>query len=190
MNTEKHPLPPFLPYKACLLMLGSFPPQKKRWSMDFYYPNWNNDMWRIMGLLFYKDKNHFVNRQDKTFCLPKIISFLQEKGIALYDTASEIRRLQDNASDKYLEVVTPTDIASLLDKLPHCQAVATTGQKATELFCSQFKTIAPPMGSYVPFFFGQRFMRLYRLPSSSRAYPLTLEKKASIYSQMCQELHL
>ena len=44
MEIEIHPLEPFLPAKSKLLMLGSFPPQKKRWSMEFYYPNLNNDM--------------------------------------------------------------------------------------------------------------------------------------------------
>ena len=58
MTTELHPLGFFLPENTRLLMLGSFPPQKKRWSMEFYYPNWNNDMWRIVGLLFFNDKNH------------------------------------------------------------------------------------------------------------------------------------
>ncbi len=34
MEIEKHPLEPFLPAKAKLLMLGSFPPQKNvgQWS--------------------------------------------------------------------------------------------------------------------------------------------------------------
>ena len=57
---EKHPLPPFLPDGARILMLGSFPPARKRWSMDFFYPNWINDMWRILGLVFFDDKEHFV----------------------------------------------------------------------------------------------------------------------------------
>lgn len=34
---ETHPLEPFLPVNAKLLMLGSFPPPKTRWKMDFYY---------------------------------------------------------------------------------------------------------------------------------------------------------
>lgn len=72
-------LEPFLPANAQLLMLGSFPPQKKRWSMDFYYPNWNNDMWRITGLLFFNDKDHFVDKSLKAFCKEHIISFLNEK---------------------------------------------------------------------------------------------------------------
>ena len=99
MEIEIHPLEPFLPAKSKLLMLGSFPPQKKRWSMEFYYPNLNNDMWRIYGILFFNDKNHFLNSTLKSFCREQIIDFLNEKGIALFDTASSIRRLQDNASD-------------------------------------------------------------------------------------------
>ena len=40
--TEKHPLEPFLPQNARILMLGSFPPSQTRWSMEFFYPNWIN----------------------------------------------------------------------------------------------------------------------------------------------------
>lgn len=84
MEIEQHPLEPFLPGNARLLMLGSFPPQKKRWSMEFYYPNWNNDMWRIVGLLFFNDKDYFVDKTHKAFCKECLINFLQEKGIALF----------------------------------------------------------------------------------------------------------
>ena len=132
MEIEKHPLEPFLPAKAKLLMLGSFPPQKKRWSMEFYYPNLNNDMWRIFGILFFDDKDYFLNETRKAFCRERIIDFLNEKGIALFDTASSIRRLQDNASDKFLEVVEATDVTALLRQLPECKAIVTTGQKATD----------------------------------------------------------
>ena len=143
IEIEKHPLEPFLPPKAKLLMLGSFPPQRKRWSMDFYYPNLNNDMWRIVGLLFFGDKEHFLNESRKAFCREQIIDFLNEKGIALFDTASSIRRLQDNASDKFLEVVQPTDIAALLRQLPECRAIVTTGQKATDTLRAQLEVEEP-----------------------------------------------
>mgnify|MGYP002333336657 CR=1 FL=1 len=49
-----------MPGNAKVLMLGSFPPPERRWSMRFYYPNRTNDMWRIMGIVFFGDKNHFV----------------------------------------------------------------------------------------------------------------------------------
>ena len=144
MEIEKHPLEPFLPAKAKLLMLGSFPPQKKRWSMEFYYPNLNNDMWRIFGILFFDDKDYFLNETRKAFCRERIIDFLNEKGIALFDTASFIRRLQDNASDKFLEVVEATDVTALLRQLPECKAIVTTGQKATDIYFRRSRHAALP----------------------------------------------
>ena len=190
MEIERHPLEPFLPANARLLMLGSFPPQKKRWSMEFYYPNWNNDMWRIVGLLFFNDKNHFLNETAKAFDKDRIIPFLQEKGIALFDTATAIRRLQDNASDKFLEVVEPTDIEDMPRRLPECKAIVTTGEKATETLCEQFSLEKPKVGDFTEFVFDGRPMRLYRMPSSSRAYPLALEKKAAAYRIMYQDLQM
>ena len=190
MEIEKHPLEPFLPAKAKLLMLGSFPPQKKRWSMEFYYPNPNNDMWRIFGILFFDDKDYFLNETRKAFCRERIIDFLNEKGIALFDTASSIRRLQDNASDKFLEVVEATDVTALLRQLPECKAIVTTGQKATDTLRQQFNVEEPKVGDYSEFIFEGRAMRLYRMPSSSRAYPLALDKKATAYRIMYQDLQI
>ena len=190
MEIEQHPLEPFLPGNARLLMLGSFPPQQKRWSMDFFYPNLQNDMWRIFGLIFFENKDHFLLPHKKAFDKEGIISFLQEKGIALYDTASAVRRLQDNASDKFLEIVEPTDIGLLLKQLPRCQAIVTTGQKATDTLRMQLHASEPPVGAKTRFEYEDRQLSLYRMPSSSRAYPLKLEKKAETYRLMFNELGL
>jgi len=62
---ERHPFKPFLPKGCKLLMLGSFPPSQKRWCMNFFYPNFTNDMWRIFGLAFFEDKQHFVDEANK-----------------------------------------------------------------------------------------------------------------------------
>ena len=62
-DIETHPLPPFLPPNAKLLMLGSFPPPATRWKMNFYYPNYQNDMWRIFGLIFFQNKDYFLDIQ-------------------------------------------------------------------------------------------------------------------------------
>ena len=55
--------------------------------------------WRIFGIIFSKQR-HFLNPDKKVFDKERIIDLLNKKGIALYDTASAVRRLQDNASDK------------------------------------------------------------------------------------------
>jgi G:T/U-mismatch repair DNA glycosylase len=99
-KTEKHPLPPFYPADAQWLLLGSFPPKQERWAMDFFYPNFQNDMWRIFGIVFFNDKNYFVNSAQKSFYKEKIIQFLTLQRIALYDTAEIVIRHKDNASDK------------------------------------------------------------------------------------------
>lgn len=188
-DVEWHPLKPFLPENAKVLFLGSFPPQRKRWCMDFFYPNWINDHWRIEGEVFFGDKNRFVDELSKTFLLDDIVSFLSNKGIALFDTATAVRRLQNNASDKFLEVVVPTDIDSLLASVPHCRAIVTTGEKATVTLCEKYGIKEmPKVGTYVGI--PERFnadgeqLLLYRLPSSSRAYPLAFAKKVEAYRTM------
>lgn len=180
MCVESHPFEPFLPEGAGILFLGSFPPQPKRWSMPFYYPNWLNDFWRVMGLIFYGDRDHFVVPGRKRFDQELIEAFCREHGFALYDTASEVRRLKDNASDKYLEVVKPTDIPALLARIPSCRTIVTTGQKATGVIVSTFGCPEPPVGGHVEITV-PRTMDFWRMPSTSRAYPLPLEKKAAVY---------
>ena len=188
-GVEYHPLVPFLPEQAKVLFLGSFPPQRKRWCMDFYYPNFINDHWRIEGAVFFGDRNHFVDEKAKRFKLEEIVAFCQEKGLAFYDTSTAIRRLQDNASDKFLEVVEPTDIHALLTRLPHLRAIVTTGEKATETICATLSIPTPPkVNTFVPIpktrdDDGQPVV-LYRLPSSSRAYPLAFDKKVEAYRRM------
>ena len=184
MAVEVHPFEPFLPEKARLLMLGTFPPSEKRWSVKFYYPNFINDMWRIVGLLFFHDKDYFVDAAQKRFRLDLLIPFLKAQGIALFDTATRIRRTTGTASDKDLEIVEETDLHQMLRHLPCCESVVTAGQLATEIACSQFGVIPPKVGESVPFNFEGRELRLYRMPSSSRAYPMKLEQKAAYYQRI------
>lgn len=188
--TEEHPLKPFLPENTRLLMLGSFPPARNRWCMDFFYPNFINDMWRIFGIVFFGDKFHFVDNDAKTFKREDIISFLNEKGIGLYDTACKICRTKNTASDKDLEIVEATDLGKLLDTIPSCRAVITTGQKATDTFSAYFGISKPKLGESVGFSFGERSLRLFRMPSSSRAYPMKIERKAEYYEKAFRAIEL
>lgn len=187
---ERHPLEPFLPSNAKLLMLGSFPPPKTRWKMDFYYPNFQNDMWKIFGLCFFNDKFFFLDVENKTFREQLIREFLNEKGIAIFDTAYEVIRLKGNASDKFLKIHTPTDLTVLLDKMPKCHSMMTTGDKATDTLMLSMPegTQKPEIGHSTQTTFHGRDMRLYRMPSSSRAYPLAVEKKAQAYAVLFKDL--
>ena len=226
---ERHPFEPFLPEGARMLFLGSFPPQPHRWCMPFYYPNWINDFWRIMGLIHFGDKDHFCLTREKRFDEASIRRFCADAGLAFYDTACEVRRLRDNASDAFLEVVTPTDIPALLERIPRCRTLITTGEKATGVVAERFGCPVPSVGEYVDIgtdgvgtnelwtdgvaharlcdvvtdgvapddlcatgMDGQARisqdtagrLRFWRMPSSSRAYPLSLERKADFYRRL------
>jgi len=181
---ERHPLPPFLPEGARLLMLGSFPPQRRRWSMEFFYPNLQNDMWRIVGHLFFGDRQHFLDPGGRRFDRERIEAFCRERGLALYDTAEEVVRLRDNASDNFLQVVRETDIEELLRQIPRCHDIVTTGQKATDTLLRRSGAQAPPIGSCTTIRLAGREVRLWRMPSSSRAYPKPVEWKAEYYREL------
>jgi len=186
-NEEWHPLHPFLPQGARILFLGSFPPPRARWSMDFFYPNWINDFWRIMGLLFFDDKAHFEIPHQKKFDRESIISFAENHGLAFFDTALKVRRQRGNASDNFLEVLQSTDVAELLRQMPHCKHVVTTGGKASELMMEQLGLAQPPsIGDYVVGRLAEREIQWWRMPSTSRAYPLALPKKAEFYAKLFQ----
>lgn len=193
---ETHPWEPFMPSGAKVLIMGTFPPKPTRWSMDFYYPNFINDFWRITGLLFFNDPMHFVIPGKKSFDLPAIKAFLNERGIALHDSCHRIRRLRDNASDKYLDVVEPVDLPSLLTAIPECHVLATTGERAAQVIAGLTDTEVPCMGymtvaDYQPSAWSEpRRINIWRMPSTSRAYPLPLTAKADHYRRLFQDAAL
>ena len=138
--------------------------------MAFYYPNPSNDFWRIMGLIFYGDRDALWNREQRRFDLDAIKALLNRERIALWDTGMAVRRLKGNASDKFLEIVEPIDLAALLDKVPTISHIITTGEKATGVIAAQAGVELPPIGQPVDCQVG--------------SHPLSLEKKADAYKML------
>ena len=189
-DIETHPWAPFIPDNARLLFLGTFPPGGHRWSMDFFYPNRSNDFWRIMALIFMGDPQALYDVEAKTFRLPAIKALLNEKGIAMGDTAYRVRRLKGNASDKFLEIVEPVDLDALLRRMPMCRDIVTTGEKAGDTLAALTGTATPAIGTYVETRLADgRSVRIWRMPSTSRAYPLKLEKKAAYYAALFRAIN-
>ena len=133
-----------------------------------------------MGLIHFGDKAHFCLPGERRFDEAAIREFCANAGLAFYDTACEVRRLRDNASDAFLEVVTPTDIPALLARIPECHTLVTTGEKASQIVAESFGCPVPPVRGYIDI--GP--LRFWRMPSTSRAYPLPLEKKAEAYRKL------
>lgn len=183
---ERPPFPPIIPHQATVVMMGTLPPTEEKRCMEFHYPNFQNDMWRIMGLVFYQDADHFRVGEERHFDPVRIEAFLREKGIALCSSVEEAIRMKGNAADKELKVVKAIDMHKLLRGLPHLKWIFTTGGLATDTILSLLptKTKAPKTNEWIEYpYTPDRELYLYRLPSTSRAYPLSLAKKAEAYRQ-------
>lgn len=192
---EQHPFKPFLPKDAKLVMCGTFPPKPDKWAMDFFYPNFYNDMWRIFGLIYFNDKDRFFNSTKKIIDKEGIMQMLTDHRIGIGETATEAIRTMDNASDKFLEIVTPVDLPDLLSKVPDCEVITTTGEKAASVIASLTNTPLPKMGEWKECAIimpdgSRRTFRHWRMPSTSRAYPMKLEEKTSYYRNMLQSVGL
>ncbi len=180
---ETRPFPPFLPKKATVMMMGTFPPAAEKRAMEFHYPNFQNDMWRVYGLIFFNDKDHFRKGDEKAFDPEKIKAFLDQKGIASCPTVYKAIRGHGNASDAFLEVVKPVNLKDVLGQVPDVAHICTTGGKATEILLGLLpeKVKLPKTNETINFVYDGRELSLTRLPSTSRAYPLSLVKKAEAY---------
>ena len=180
---EARPFPPFLPKKATVMMMGTFPPAAEKRAMEFHYPDFQNDMWRVYGLIFFNDKDHFRKGDEKAFNPEKIKAFLDQKGIASCPTVYKAIREHGNASDAFLEVVEPVNLKEVLEQVPDVAHICTTGGKATEILLGLLpeKVKLPKTNETINFVYDGRQLSLTRLPSTSRAYPLSLVKKAEAY---------
>ena len=188
---ELRPFPPFLPPHATVLMMGSFPPAAEKRAMEFHYPNFQNDMWRVYGLVFFGDAMHFQRGEEKAFDAEKIKAFLTERGIGSCPGVRRAIRGHGNASDAYLKVVETVELPEILEKIPQCRRICTTGGKATEILFALLETEVKAKdvrtGATVSARCGERDLLVTRLPSTSRAYPMKLEKKAEAYRKFFVE---
>lgn len=203
VEVENHPFAPVLPHNATVMMMGTFPPTADKWAMPFHYPNFYNDMWRIYGSVFFDDVNYFRVEEEKRFDPERIRTFMFERGIASCPTVKQAIRETGNASDKNLTVVTPVDLDNILSQVPKVQTLFTTGGKATEVLLNLLAE-PPAKSKYPKTNQGMDYpyqwqndnnqnadvnnLTLYRLPSTSRAYPLALDKKVAAYKDFFKKI--
>jgi len=202
-EVETHPFGPVLPPNATVMMMGTFPPTADKWAMRFHYPNFYNDMWRIYGSVFFDDVDYFRVGDEKRFDPERIRAFMFERGIASCPTVTQAIRETGNASDKNLTVVTPVDLDIILPQVPKVETLFTTGGKATEVLLNLLAE--PPAKSKYPktnqsMNYPYKWqsdnnkkaevnnLTLYRLPSTSRAYPLALDKKVAAYKEFFKKI--
>lgn len=203
VDVETHPFEPVLPPNATIMMMGTFPPTADKWAMSFHYPNFYNDMWRIYGRVFFDDADYFRVDDEKRFDPERIRDFMFERGIASCPTVKQAIRETGNASDKNLTVITPVDLEVILPQVPKVETLFTTGGKATEVLLNLLsepiaKSKYPKTNQSMDYPYQWQStdnqkadvnnLTLYRLPSTSRAYPLSLDKKVAAYKAFFEKM--
>lgn len=188
IRVENHPFAPVLPAHATALMMGTMPPTSDKWCMPFHYPNFSNDMWRIYGKVFFDDVDYFRIGNEKRFDHHKIKRFLYNRGIGECPTVTQAIRQKGNASDENLTIISTVNLKNILSLVPQVKWLFTTGGKASEVLIelinqetTQSKLTVPKVNQSCDIEIYGRQLTIYRLPSSSRAYPQALEKKIASY---------
>lgn len=151
--------------------------------MHFFYPNFINDFWRIMGILFFEDRNHFVSvAGEKRFDEASIRSFAAEQGIAFFDTARRIRRLKAMPCLRCPPRSNRVDKHCCPSQPHHLRVIASSPQVVWpgKCFAKHFMpSVSRPsvlLCSALLRHTLRRDIEFWRMPSSSRAYPLALDK--------------
>ena len=178
MTSELHPLEPFLPVGARLLMLGSFPPQRVRWSMDFFLPELAERYVAYRRTGIFRGQGVFSDTRRETFRQGTDRAFLRGERIGSLrygrrDNPIEkqcFRQFSSSSARGRFGAVVGSDSG-----MPGNRDDGTEGYRC----CAE-----PPVGESVEFAYADRTLRLYRMPSSSRAYPKPVEWKADYYRRM------
>lgn len=113
---------PVIDNQAKLLIVGSMPGEKSL-KQNQYYANQRNHFWKIIYSLFdaVPDENY-----------KKRLSFLQEKGIALWDVIQSCQRTGSLDSNIRREKV--NDFIGLLEQYPDIGCIVFNGAKAYDTF--------------------------------------------------------
>lgn len=135
--------PPVYNQNSKVLILGSFPSVKSR-EIAFYYGNRQNRFWKMIFGVF--DLPIAETVEEKR-------TFLLEKGIALWDMATECTI--DGSKDATLSNARLADLTPIL-KTANLRRILLNGALAYDLFCSQYSGIDVPY---------------YKMPSTSPANP-------------------
>jgi G:T/U-mismatch repair DNA glycosylase len=140
---EVHPWDPHIPSNANKLILGTFPTALgNRGAFDFFYPNPNNDFWKIIFQVAGKNLEDYIN--ESPVDIRKQV--LEELQMGIADIGRRIYRQRGSSKDDYLFPVEYTDIFSLMEKHDTIQKIIITSSSGSNSVLSWFHHYAKMNG--------------------------------------------
>ncbi len=186
---EQHPFRWYAPQNARSLIIGTFPPVRKRWSFDFFYPNKRNLFWKILAEI--ADMNI---TEDASTAIHQRKKILDKLHLAITDMGGSVRRMAGNSLDENLELVNFMPILDILDQYPTISRILLTSSTGKSSALGWFKLylkekniqcLIPnqPKPITTTFCYKGKTIQLYVLysPSSRASNRITFEALLNIY---------
>jgi len=119
---EQHPWNWYGAEDSKTLIIGTFPPTKRNWSFDFFYPNKRNFFWKLLSVIAGKELLHSTGAEAVT----ERKALLDQLKITITDMGKTINRKDNNSLDENLEALAYMDILHIIDTRPSLQKIIFT----------------------------------------------------------------
>lgn len=128
MENELHPWNWFAPEDSRVLIVGTFPPTKRNWSFDFFYPNKANLFWKVMARIAEVELQY----PNGELAVEERKGILRKLGVAITDMGRHIQRSGNSSLDENLSVVEYMNIFQILDENPGIRKIIFTSSSGKE----------------------------------------------------------
>lgn len=128
MQQELHPWNWFAPENSRVLIVGTFPPTRKNWSFDFFYPNKANFFWRIMARIAGTE----LQIPNGDLAVEERKDILRKLHLAVTDMGQHIVRSNNSSLDENLSIVEYMNIFQILDENPGIGKIIFTSSSGKE----------------------------------------------------------
>ena len=159
----------YIPSGAKTVIIGTFPPVRRNWSFDFFYPNKNNYFWRVLAALDGQELQYFSGKEAVT----ERKALLDRLQVGLSDMGQVICRKKDNSMDENLHIVKYMDILQLLDENPSVSKLVFTSSSGKTSAARWFKNYLTMQGIRYKIPKGKRPLRS-RLELQGRSVEIVL----------------
>lgn len=121
-HVEQHPWNWYGAPGSTTLIAGTFPPTKRNWSFDFFYPNKRNFFWKILAAI----TGHKIVYTSGAEAIAERKTLLDRLNITITDMGKTIIRKDNNSLDENLEALAYMDIFRILEENPGIKKIIFT----------------------------------------------------------------
>jgi G:T/U-mismatch repair DNA glycosylase len=128
MEKELHPWNWFAPENSRVLIVGTFPPTKRNWSFDFFYPNKANFFWRVIARIAETELQYPAG----DLAVEERKNLLRKLQVAVTDMGQHILRNANSSLDENLSIIEYMNIFRILDENPEIRKIIFTSSSGKE----------------------------------------------------------